>query len=692
MTALQKLYGRKMRHGLSKDADERACTDGFREKARQGQSFWKDNFEAAKDDLNFLAGDQWPSGVKTERENEQRPCLVNNVLPTFVDQVLGDQRQNRPSIKISPVSLVDLTKSKSNLQKRRDRIVNVNQNNDYSLAEVMSALTRNIEYTSNAETAYDMAFQAAVEGGIGFLRVRTEWGDQESFYQHIRIEHIANPFSVIIDPGAKEFDKSDMNWAIVYESMDKDVFKKKYPDAIPEAPEGSGEEMKDWYGENSVKVAEAYERKPYTRELALLSDGRIMPLDELEPIIDELLERGITVDRTRKVQSHKVFWRKISGCNVLEGPIEIQSTTVPIIPVFGKVTMTDKGIIYRSIIRFGKDAQRMANYWDSMATESVALAPKAPFVADADQIAGYEGDWRTANTKNHAVLKYNKLAPNDPGPQRASGARVPAAEITMAMNASEKIKSTLGIYDASLGVAGNETSGKAILARQRQGDRGSFAFIDNLSKSIKRVGQLLVEMIPKVYESEQVVRLKFEDETEDFVMLNQQIFDDETGEWVKMHDLGFARYDVVVSTGPSYATQRIESAENIIKFVQAFPQAGQFAGDLLAQNLDFPGADVLSKRLKKAIPPNLLTADEQQEQLEDQPEQDQGPTPEQQVQMAELEARLAEAQAETEKAKADVEIAAIKLQEAQAKAAQTAIDMKEEIAQTVAEALAEIFP
>lgn len=663
----------------------------YRERARQAETFWSANYAAAKDDLKFLSGDQWPSGVKTERENEQRPCLVNNVLPSFVDQVLGDQRQNRPSIKISPVNLVD---SKANQgeqeQQTETRVQSAAGNADYSLAETMSALCRNIEYMSDAETAYDLAFQAAVESGIGFLRLRTEWQDQESFYQTIKIEHINNQFSVLIDPNAKKFDKSDMNWAIVYESVGKDEFKRKYPDAIPEAPAGANEQIGAWYSENTNRVAEIYERESYDAELALLSDGRVVTLDDIKPVVDELIAAGVTVKRVRTVKQYKVIWRKVSGMDVLEGPVRLPCTTIPVVPVFGKLTQTEQGVIYRSIIRFGKDAQRMANYWDSMATESVALAPKAPFIADAEQVEGFETEWQEANTSNRAILRYNKTSPNDAGPQRARGANVPAAEITMAMNATEKIKSTLGMYDASLGNAGNETSGKAILARQRQGDRGSFAFIDNLSKSIRRVGQILVEMIPKVYETEQVVRLKFEDGTEDFVVLNQQIQDEQTGEWITVHDLNAAKYDVTVATGPSFATQRMESAESMIQFVQAFPQAAEIAGDLIAQNMDWPNADVLAKRLRKAVNPALLTADEQQEHEEDQPEKP--PSPEQEVQMAELEARLAEAQADTQKSQADVEIALMKVKEAEAKLAQSSIDMKEQIEQTIAQALAQILP
>ena len=688
MPKIDKLYQKPSRGGSSKIDRDDQLLQKIRKRHTSGTTYWLQNRESAEEDLLFLSGEQWPAGVRNEREAEGRPCLVNNVLPTFVDQVLGDQRQNRPQIKISPVSMVQVPAEGGS---KELTITNQAGTHDYSLAEVMSALVRNIEYQSDAETAYDFGFQAAVESGMGYLRVRADYLADDTFEQDIKIEHIDNQFSVMFDPNAKEFDRSDSMWCMVEDMMEKETFKDLYPDALCEAPDDVGQgQMSAWFGENTVKVCEYYEREPIIKEIALLSDGRTMAMDEIEKVVDELFDMGIRIVRTRKVKTFKTTWRKVTGMDVLEGPVEIPCSTIPVVPIWGKVLTIKTTKIYRSIIRHSKDAQRQANYWDSAATESVALAPKAPYIADVEQVEGFEDDWRTANTRNHSVLFYNKMHPNDTGPRRVDPARVPSAEIAQSMNSTEKIKATLGMYDASLGNAGNETSGKAIIARQRQGDRGSYAFIDNLSKAIRRVGQLLVEMIPKIYDTERVIRLKFEDGTEDFVQINQMIQDRQTGEFVKIYDLGVAKYDVVVTTGPSYATQRSEAAESMIQFAQAVPNAAAAMSDLIAGTMDWPNADILAKRLRKTIPPALLTGEEREQLQDDMPEQ-QGPTPEQQVQMAELETRQAEAQAERVKAESDIEIARLKLQEAQQKAAANAVDMRLQIRETVAEAIAEFM-
>jgi len=701
---IDKLYDKKAKRSSNNSQADEDLLREARKRARDGATFWGDNWKAAEDDLNFLSGDQWPATVKTERENEGRPCIVNNVLPSFVDQILGDQRQNRPSIKVSAIEAVRVKRDESGQEGEELKISNKAGTNDYDLAEVYTGLIKNIEYNCDAETSYDIAFQSAVESGMGFLRVRSNFICDDSFDQDLIIDHIENQFSVTLDPNAKERDFSDMAWCLIDDSMDKEAFKLAYPDATTDPVYESTEDFGSWYTDNTVRVSEYFTRVPCVKEVALLSDGRCVFIDDIEPIVDELMAQGVTIDRTRKVKTFKVEWRKITGQNVLEGPIELPCSTIPVVPVWGKSITIKKKTMFRSFIRNSKDAQRMANYWESAATENIALAPKQPYIGAAEHIEGREREWESANTTNRSILTYNPQYAGDPGPRREQAAAMPAAEITMGMNSVDKIKSTLGMFDASLGAAGPETSGKAIIARQRQGDRGSFAFIDNLTKSIRRIGKLLVEMIPQVYDSERVVRLKFTDESEDHVILNQQVLDEQTNKWVTINDLGVGKYDVVVTTGPAFATQRIEAAEAMIQFAQAVPAAAAVMADLIAQNMDWPGADVIAERLKRVIPPNVLSKEEREQMVEDMPEQPSEPTPEQQIQAAEFSARTAEAQAdmakaEATKAKAESDVVQAQLKTAEAQAKLQAIetgaaggDMAyQQVRELVATALAELM-
>ncbi|MGM0614775.1 MAG: portal protein [Pseudomonadota bacterium] len=674
--------------------DEMSVLQEIRERAAHAVEAWQHNFDAAVEDVEFLAGAQWPDAIRKEREDEGRPCLVLNKLPQYVDQVLGDQRQNRPAISVHPVEA----------NKTGDgQVPNIAGNNDYDLAEVYEALIRNIEYTSNAEAHYDTAFQHAVEGGFGWLRVLTKYSSDDAFEQDLCIKSIHNRFAVLMDPEAIEPDYCDANWCFIGDKMKRTEFRKRYPDAaLGDLTDADRAGYAWWTTEEMVRVAEYFYREPVTRTLLLLSDGRTVWEDQVKPVLDELArDFGITVIRQRKVKTYKVKWMKVTAYSVLEGPIDWPGQTIPVVPVLGKeITLGDK-TYYRGLIRFAKDAQRMHNFWMTAATERVALAPKAPYTGPVEAFEGLEFVWANANRDNRSYLPYNAV-PSGDRPRREQPATMPAAELQLAMSATDEMKATVGMYDASIGNQSNETSGKAILARQRQGDRGTFAYIDNLSRAIRRTGQLLIELIPRIYDSERVLRLRFEDGEGDWVQINQTVQDEQTGKDILVNDIAAGKFDVTVKSGPSYQTQRMEAAESLMQFVQAVPQAGQVVLDLIAKNMDWPGSQEISKRLKKALPPGILEPDEMEEAGIQPPQ----PNPEQQAAMAkaqadtaEAEADMAGAEADKAKAQADTMKAQADMAEAEAKMAEIQMNaqmagpgtIEETVRNLVAEAMAELM-
>lgn len=657
-----------------------------RDRAKLAIDGWRHNFDPAEEDLFFIAGQQWPEDVKKAREDEGRPCLTLNKMPTYIDQVVGDQRQNRPAIHVHAVEN-DATVAPDG------KIPNVTGTADFTLSEIYEALIRNIEYTSNAEAHYDRAFQHCVESGFGWLRVLTKYSSDDSFEQDVCIKSISNRFSVLMDPTASEPDYSDANYCFVSERMDEKEFRKRYPNAqIGDLSDVESRGINWWHNSEGVIVTEYFRREPATRTLLLLSDGKTVFEDEVKDVLDELSDIGISIIRTRKVKTYRVVWSKITAYSVLEKDTFWPGSTIPVVPVLGKDIVLGEKTYYRGLIRFGRDAQRMHNYWLSAATERVALAPKAPWVGPAEAFEGYEKLWATANTQNHSYLPYNDGAAVPPS--RTPPASMPAAEYQMAMGMTDEMKATIGLFDASLGNESNETSGRAILARQRQGDRGTFAYIDNLSRAIRRIGMILIEVIPKVYDSERVIRLRFEDESGDWVKVNETIVDEETGKEVMVSDITAGKFDVTVKSGPSYQTQRMEAADTMMQFVQAVPAAGSVVMDLLAKNMDWPGSQEIATRLKKILPPGILSPDEMEQAGIEAPQ----PTPEQQADMAKAQADTAQAQADMEQAKADQAMAQVKTMEAQRALAE--IEMMAEMSgpdsmyamvkQLVSQAIAEI--
>ena len=544
----------------------------------------EENRDNAESDIKFARmGDQWDEADRNKRNREGRPVLTINRMPAFIRQVANDARLNTPSIKVFPV---DATA-------------------DVDCAEILNGLLRNIQVQSNADAAYDTAMSDAVTGGFGYFIIDVDYAYNDTFEQDILIKRIANPFTIHGDPRSTAIDSSDWNIGFVSDMMSHAEFEREFPKAEKVDWDADFESEKDfdWITEESVRVADYWKRVEEDRPIVLLSNGEVIDEEVYEEQKDWFDVQQAFVENTRTVKSWKVRRYTLSGQEVLE-EIDWPGMYIPIIPVYGEESWVEGKRHFKSLIRDAKDPQRIYNYWRTASTELVALAPKAPFIGPVGAFDEDGDKWATANTDSHPYLQYDGQV----APQRQSFAGPPAGALQEALNASDDMKSVVGMFDASLGARSNEQSGRAILARQRESDVSTFHFIDNLNKAIQHAGKIILDLIPHVYSGERVVRVLGEDDKPENVQVNQQIpmmqdgqpVMDEMGQpKARIYDLTKGKYDLVVRSGPSFTTRREEAATQMMELLRVYPDAAPIIGDIFAKNLDWPGADEIAKRLEK---------------------------------------------------------------------------------------------
>jgi|GEM_PF-954835 len=577
-------------------------------------TFWSPIHDEGLNDDRFVAGEQWPDLVRKDREEEQRPILTYNLLPSFIRQITNRARQERSRIKVIPV---DTDKGES------PSIENVSGTNDYSIADVYSGIIKNIEHTSRADQCYDTAMKHATDHGFGFFYLTTIWSVLDPFVQDLAIKRVKNSYSVTLDPDSQEADFRDGQDAFMFVQMKKTTFKAKYPgEALTEFDGATdGSTYDGWYDSDSLRVAQYYYIQHLDDHVLKLSNGKTVWESKVESILDELEEQtGIHVLKDdqgepmrKKVKRPVCMWQKMTATTVLEGPLELPFSAIPIFPVLGEEMIVDGRTRYESAIRHAKDSQRSYNYWRTAAAETVALAPKAPWVATERQISGYEDMYEEANSKNIPVLYYNHVDGQNPPPppQRQYPTGVAAAELSNAQQDGVDMQAIIGLHDASLGKNSNEVSGKAIIARKDQGSTSTFQFPDNLSRAQEQCGRLIVEAIPQIMDTQRVERIRLPDDTDDFVEINNAVTDDDTGNNVLIHDIAYGKYDVIMETGPSYATQRQEAAELQMELLSVLgPEKASNIVHLIVQNLGVPGSDEVSRVLRKMLPDSLKSEDE----------------------------------------------------------------------------------
>jgi hypothetical protein len=648
------------------------------------------NRSAALDDLRFLNGDQWDQGEKNRRSLSNRPALQINLLPKFVDQVVGEMRHSRPSIKFRPVD----------------------NKADINLAKIREGIVRNIEYLSNAPAIYDTAAESQVSCGYGAWRVLTRYTEENPFIQEIYIESLRNPFLAYIDPDCKDSLNADAKYGFVLEKMPKADFEEQYPNFnLPSDSfkTGKGLGQEHWYDKESVTVAEYFELATEKIKVHQLEDGRVVtdeeykelceswdkledanvlkvmkmadapqaqtppgqapqkgmppgapptapgpqglsqpgaspqqpqgqappqtPLDPSNLPVPKLNKPRPVVEKSRETEKTIVkHW--ISTCtDIIEGKLEgdtFPGRYVPIVIIYGKERNIEGKRYIRGLIRDAKDPQKLVNYWNTTAAETIALAPKTPWLGTPKQFATFENDYANANTENFPFLQYNP-DPDAPGPP----ARVPAAQPPVALfeqirRGEENLKSVIGMFNSDVGAQGPEVTGAAITARQKPGDTSTLVFLENLARGVAHTGQIICEMIPEIYDTERDMRIRNNDDSESFVPVNTTTAEawrrveenperytgldkkrimtamNKYGADAKFNELTVGKYDVVVTTGPSYATQRSESAEALLRLTSTMPEQMKLASDLIVRNLDFKDADEMADRLRKTLPPHLV--------------------------------------------------------------------------------------
>lgn len=575
----------------------------------------QDQRKVSEEDLRFgLLEDQWPETVVKQRELEGRPCLTINRLPAFTKQVTNEARQSPPSIVTKPVG----------------------DGADKETAGILNDLLRNIETASQSDIVYGTALDFAVHCGFGYFRVNVDYSCEDSFDQDISLERISNPFSVYGDENSTEATSKDWNKCFVTDLYTPSAFKKKWKGAEASSfqADQATESQALWFVDKKIRVAEYWTREEVQEKLLMLTDGSVMREPEWLKAQDLFLAQGIEVKSERDTKGYKVKQRIISGVDVLEEN-DWLGRYIPIIPMYGEEVNVNGKRHFISLIRRAKDSQRMFNFWRTASTEAVSLAIKAPYIGPKGAFDSDGQRWSTSNTTNYAYLEYDPV-PGQPPPTRVPFAGVPTGMMQESVNAEQDMKSIMGLHEASLGERGNETSGRAIIARQKEGDVSTYNFIDNRNRAVEHGGRVVVDLIPKVYTVERIMRCIREDGTVYNVPVNQEVVpksaippqpgqeadqgQQSQPEYValaglppeqqerlkglaKVFDLTAGKYDVVVSAGPSFTNKREESAVQMMEFLRAFPQAAPLIGDILAKTLDWPGAEEIATRLRAMLPP-----------------------------------------------------------------------------------------
>jgi Phage P22-like portal protein len=554
----------------------------MRQEYQADVDFDRINRYEAIDDLRFSAGEQWDPVVLLQRKG--LPCLVINTIPQFTAQLVGDWRESRKAIKVV-----------------------ASNNNDVDIADIREDLVRSIEMQSRADRSYDQAFESMIQCGDAAFKVNVEYARDDVFDQDIFIRPIEDALAVVWDRFSVDPTGRDARRVFVDDRIPKDEFTRKWPNAaggsnLLESDKIDRVTLAGWMDQESYRVTEYWRMIEREKTLALFDNGRMYEIDDTN--MQDIVEKNGTPTKTRVVWCRYAQMHYCSGADILAGPYEYRLNRLPIIRMSGRIVNVAGRRVRYGLVRFMKDPSRLKNFWRSVAAEQLGYAPKAQWLATQSAVEGRQEAFRKAHLTRDPLLIVNDEAIIGQNIQRIEPPQPQAAIFQeVAMN-TQDMKDVSGIQDASLGMRSNETSGKAIMNRQHEGDIASQTYYDNADAALLEAGDVINQLIPQIYDGTRVIRLIGQDESVKFQRINDPMDP-------KSVDLGAGMYDVALSTGASYTTRRAEAADAMMNAIQVWPELMQIAGDLVVKAQDWPGAEELSERIQKTIPQQFLTPEEQ---------------------------------------------------------------------------------
>lgn len=538
--------------------------------------------------LKFRYGEQWPAYAVASR-GQDRPQLTINETNTYIKKVCNMQRQQRPRGKAQPVD----------------------GNADKKIAKIITGLGRHVEVNSDADHAYDTAFDFAATIGWGYWRLRTDYISEDSFNQDVFIDVVDNPFTVYFDPNSKLPDGSDAEKALVTDVLLKEAFKKLYPSAQDSGfnDRGTGDSDANWVTQHDIRLAEYFYVERQKAKLVMLTDGTVLWADELPRIQRLLTMEGIGVQGDRESFKRVVKWCKQTGMEILEEKT-LPGRYIPVVPVYWTNVVIDSRRIRQGMVKDAMDPARMNNFWKTAITEYLALAPKAKWQMAEGQDEGHEQEYKNANLSTNPVLHYKQTdvsGKDAPPPQRIQPEPPPAGLIEAAFMATQDLSRVMGVFDPAVRGGAQHKSDKTLNTERGQSENTNFDGYDNLTRSIKHTWRIMLSWFPSTFDTQRVQRIIGEDGRDELVTLNekkQEVGPD--GEAIEkvLNDVTVGTYDVVMETGPGYDTRRQEGVAATMELMATAvgEKVAAVADDLIVRQMDFPGSDAIADRLAAANP------------------------------------------------------------------------------------------
>ena len=544
---------------------------------------------------------QWEESVARSLDAQKRPRYTFDQVTPVIENIMADIEDMEFGSNVKPAS-GDATKE---------------------LAKTYEGMVRSIEADSDATSIYRNACRRLIRRGFDAWIIKAKFKNEWSFDQSLVVETIPNAINrVWTDNTSSKADSSDSDVAYVLTSVTPEAYKEQFPEgnavSIDDADLG---EHYDQYRPEVIIFGERYYKKETTREVCQLSNGEIVEKDEnFERIRDEYKAQGIKVVREKKVKDFKIYHRFFDGGGMLSEERETVFRTLPVVTVYGNYELLGENskITYSGITLKEMDYQRVFNYAKSREIEEGALAPRKKLVMTKKMAKGNEAQLAALNVSADPVLF---VTPDDQwtaGVQEIGGAQVNPNLANLANDMAMGMQVTGGTNNAMNGQYAARMSEDALRIQIDRGTGATRKWVNALVNGIKRTCEILVQTIPPVYDTKQQFMILGQDGSEEMVVLNDEVYDTQTQQMVRVNTLNKGEYKVFCDAGPAFANKMEAGLAAMLQYAAIDPSIVNTGGDLMLKSIDAPLMDEMAARKRAQllqagmIPEDQMTDEEKE--------------------------------------------------------------------------------
>lgn len=607
------------------------------------RTWFKYNIDQYHEIQQFVLGRQWKQDEEDMLQTFKKVPLQFNKLATLVNTLLGEQQQNTPQLDVRPLSTCD-----------------------EQTAEIRAIITKDIMLSTDAKTVYQQAASQAFTGGFGAYMYDTYYKSQDSWDLEICLRSCKDPTRYFWDISADDVCKTDGMHAGYYYRMSrakfravhgKDIEEKILKDAnvtqseeeialVSEPGRVPDGDQFSWADDDSITILHYYKRTYVKDTLYKMSNGKTLNQDEMGELIlksQEFVQKmqqseqmqpdmfgempqqnmgegseingewitlyddgePVRIEDKRPVKKSKIMHYHIAGDYILEKS-EFPSEDLPIIFMDQhSFYQKDGKQVCRPFIIDCIDAQRYLNYLGTQSAFILKVSRYDQFMMSKQNARGLDTQKIWTDPSNIQGALYYDESPSGAKPEQLMPPELSRSLMEQYQRAQDDLYTSTGMYPARLGQQGTEVSGAAVDARTRQGNNPTFVAFNSVSRAVAGGGKIANQMVPRVYDTERVIRLLNPMNGESLITVNKQ--SDEYGALIE-NDIRKGSFEVILQAGPSYEGQKSQALESLNGIIQADPQLFSLIADLYAENLPLANTIEIKNRLKTLVPPQIIEA------------------------------------------------------------------------------------